>query len=67
MAKLTTINEEGMFNLLGAMVEQSHEDIAKADKVLSKENATEEDRQKAKEFKEDAENFLKEMKTVFGN
>ena len=30
------INENGMYNLLGAMVEQAQEDIKKSEKILAK-------------------------------
>ena len=64
---MTTINENGMYNLLGAMVEQAQEDIKKSDKILAKANITEEKRIQTEEFKKDAEDFLKEMKMTFGN
>ena len=64
---MTTINENGMYNLLGAMVEQAQEDIRKSEKILAKANITEEKRMQTEEFKKDAEDFLKEMKMTFGN
>ena len=64
---MTTINENGMYNLLGAMVEQAQEDIRKSEKILAKANITEEKRIQTKELKKDAEDFLKEMKMTFGN
>ena len=64
---MATINENGMYNLLGAMVEQAQEDIKKSEKILSKANITEEKRIQTEEFKKDAEDFLKEMKMTFGN
>lgn len=64
---MTTINENGMYNLLGAMVEQAQEDIRKSEKILAKANITEEKRMQTEEFKKDAEDFLKEMKITFGN
>ena len=64
---MTTINENGMYNLLGAMVEQAQEDIRKSEKILAKANVTEEKRIQTEEFKKDAEDFLKEMKMTFGN
>ena len=64
---ITTINENGMYNLLGAMVEQAQEDIRKSEKILAKANVTEEKRIQTEEFKKDAEDFLKEMKMTFGN
>ena len=64
---MTTINENGMYNLLGAMVEQAQEDIRKSEKILAKANVTEEERIQTEEFKKDAEDFLKEMKLTFGN
>lgn len=64
---MTTINENGMYNLLGAMVEQAQEDIKKSEKILAKANITEEKRIQTEEFKKDAEDFLKEMKMTFGN
>ena len=64
---MTTINENGMYNLLGAMVEQAQEDIKKSEKILAKANITEEKRMQTEEFKKDAEDFLKEMKMTFGN
>ena len=64
---ITTINENGMYNLLGAMVEQAQEDIRKSEKILAKANITEEKRTQTEEFKKDAEDFLKEMKMTFGN
>lgn len=64
---MTTINENGMYNLLGAMVEQAQEDIRKSEKILAKANITEEKRIQTEEFKKDAEDFLKEMKMTFGN
>lgn len=64
---MTTINENGMYNLLGAMVEQAQEDIKKSEKILAKANITEEKRLQTEEFKKDAEDFLKEMKMTFGN
>ena len=41
---MATINENGMYNLLGAMVEQAQEDIRKSEKILAKANITEEKR-----------------------
>lgn len=64
---MATINENGMYNLLGAMVEQAQEDIKKSEKILAKANITEEKRMQTEEFKKDAEDFLKEMKMTFGN
>ena len=64
---MATINENGMYNLLGAMVEQAQEDIRKSEKILAKANITEEKRLQTEEFKKDAEDFLKEMKMTFGN
>lgn len=64
---MATINENGMYNLLGAMVEQAQEDIRKSEKILAKANITEEKRIQTEEFKKDAEDFLKEMKMTFGN
>ena len=64
---MATINENGMYNLLGAMVEQAQEDIRKSEKILAKANITEEKRTQTEEFKKDAEDFLKEMKMTFGN
>ena len=64
---MTTINENGMYNLLGAMVEQAQEDIRKSEKILAKANITEEKRIQTEEFKKDAEDFLKEMEMTFGN
>ncbi len=64
---MATINENGMYNLLGAMVEQAQEDIRKSEKILAKANITEEKRMQTEEFKKDAEDFLKEMKMTFGN
>ena len=64
---MATINENGMYNLLGAMVEQAQEDIKKSEKILAKANITEEKRIQTEEFKKDAEDFLKEMKMTFGN
>ena len=64
---MTTINENGMYNLLGAMVEQAQEDIRKSEKILAKANITEEKRIQTEEFKKDAEDFLKEIKMTFGN
>ena len=64
---ITTINENGMYNLLGAMVNQAQEDIKKSEKILAKANITEEKRMQTEEFKKDAEDFLKEMKMTFGN
>ena len=64
---MTTINENGMYSLLGAMVEQAQEDIKKSEKILAKANITEEKRIQTEEFKKDAEDFLKEMKMTFGN
>ena len=64
---MTTINENGMYNLLGAMVEQAQEDIKKSEKILAKANITEEKRLQTEEFKKDAEDFLKEIKMTFGN
>lgn len=61
------INENGMYNLLGAMVEQAQEDIKKSEKILAKADITEEKRMQTEEFKKDAEDFLEEMKTTFGN
>ena len=64
---MATINENGMYNLLGAMVEQAQEDIRKSEKILAKANITEEKRIQTEEFKKDAEDFLKEMEMTFGN
>ena len=64
---MATINENGMYNLLGAMVEQAQEDIRESEKILAKANITEEKRTQTEEFKKDAEDFLKEMKMTFGN
>lgn len=64
---MATINENGMYNLLGAMVEQAQEDIRKSEKILEKANITEEKRMQTEEFKKDAEDFLEEMKMTFGN
>ena len=64
---MATINENGMYNLLGAMVEQAQEDIKKSEKILAKADITEEKRIQTEEFKKDAEDFLKEMKMTFGN
>ena len=64
---MATINENGMYNLLGAMVEQAQEDIRKSEKILAKANITEEKRMQTEEVKKDAEDFLEEMKMTFGN
>lgn len=64
---MATINENGMYNLLGAMVEQAQEDIRKSEKILAKADITEEKRTQTEEFKKDAEDFLEEMKMTFGN
>lgn len=61
------INENGMYNLLGAMVEQAQEDIRKSEKILAKADITEEKRMQTEESKKDAEDFLEEMKMTFGN
>ena len=64
---ITTINENGMYNLLGAMVNQAYEDIEKTTKKLAREDLNEEQRKNAEEIKADAEDFLEEMKMTFGN
>ena len=64
---MATINENGMYNLLGAMVEQEQEDIRKSEKILEKENNKEEKRKKKEEIKKDEEDFLEKMKMNFGN
>ena len=64
---MATINENGMYNLLGAMVNQAYEDIEKTTKKLAREDLNEEQRKNAEEMKADAEDFLEEMKMTFGN
>ena len=44
---ITTINEKGMYNLLGAMVNQAYEDIEKTTKKLAREDLNEEQRKNA--------------------
>ena len=64
---MATINENGMYNLLGAMVEQAQEDIRKSEKILAKANITEEKRKNAEEMKADAEDFIEHIKETFAN
>ena len=64
---MATINENGMYNLLGAMVEQAQEDIKKTTKKLAREDLNEEQRKNAEEIKADAEDFIKRMKETFAN
>ena len=64
---MATINENGMYNLLGAMVEQAQEDIEKTTKKLAREDLNEEQRKNAEEMKADAEDFIKRMKETFAN
>ena len=64
---MATINENGMYNLLGAMVEQAQEDIEKTTKKLAREDLNEEQRKNAEEMKADAEEFIEHMKETFAN
>ena len=64
---MATINENGMYNLLGAMVEQAQEDIEKTTKKLAREDLNEEQRKNAEEMKADAEDFIKRIKETFAN
>ena len=64
---MATINENGMYNLLGAMVEQAHEDIKKSEKKLAREDLNEEQRKNAEEMKADAEDFIEHIKETFAN
>ena len=64
---ITTINENGMYNLLGAMVNQAYEDIEKTTKKLTREDLNEEQRKDAEEMKADAEDFIGRMKETFAN
>ncbi len=64
---MATINENGMYNLLGAMVEQAKEDIEKTTKKLAREDLNEEQRKNAEEMKADAEDFIERMKETFAN
>ena len=64
---MATINENGMYNLLGAMVAQAQEDIKKTTKKLAREDLNEEQRKNAEEIKADAEDFIKRMKETFAN
>ena len=64
---MATINENGMYNLLGAMVEQAQEDIEKTTKKLAREDLNEEQRKNAEEMKADAEDFITRMKETFAN
>ena len=64
---MATINENGMYNLLGAMVEQAKEDIEKTTKKLAREDLNEEQRKNAEEMKADAEEFIEHMKETFAN
>lgn len=64
---ITTINENGMYNLLGAMVNQAYEDIEKTTKKLAREDLNEEQRKNTEEMKADAEDFIERMKETFAN
>lgn len=64
---ITTINENGMYNLLEAMVNQAYEDIEKTTKKLAREDLNEEQRKNAEEMKADAEDFIERMKETFAN
>lgn len=64
---MATINENGMYNLLGAMVEQAYEDIEKTTKKLAREDLNEEQRKNTEEMKADAEEFIEHMKETFAN
>ena len=64
---ITTINENGMYNLLGAMVNQAYEDIEKTTKKLAREDLNEEQRKNAEEMKADTEDFIEHIKETFAN
>lgn len=64
---ITKINEDGFYNLLGAMVEQAEEDIKKSERILANADITEEKKMQTEEFKKDAEDFLEEIKMTFEN
>ena len=64
---ITTINEIGLYYLLGSMVNQAYEDIEKTTKKLAREDLNEEQRKNAEEMKADAEEFIEHMKETFAN